>query len=54
MIMYHEEKKYIIPKFFINNYDNQIIDAYIQKDAGEFLLDWLNKIEKHNKIFISW
>ena len=47
MIMYNEGKKYIIPKFFINNYDNQIIDTYIQKDAGEFLLNLLDKIEKH-------
>ena len=46
MIMYNEGKKYIIPKFFINNYDNQIIDTYIQKDAGEFLLNLLDKIGK--------
>ena len=44
--MYHEDKKYIKPNFFINNYDNQIIDIYNQKDAFEFLLDLFDKIEK--------
>ena len=41
-------KKNILSQiFFIKNYDNQIIDIYNQKDAGEFLLDLFDKIEKH-------
>ena len=47
MIMYHDDKKYIKPNFFIKNYDNQIIDIYNKKDAGEFLLDLLDKVEKY-------
>ena len=47
MIMYHNDKKYIKPNFFINNYDKYIIDIYNQKDASEFLIDLFDKIEKH-------
>ena len=47
MIIYHKDRKYIKPNFFINNYDKQIIDIYNQKDAFEFLIDLLDKIEKH-------
>jgi len=47
MIMYHKDRKYIKQNFFINNYDNQIIDIYNQKDAFEFLFDLFDKIEKH-------
>jgi len=47
MIKYHNDKKYIKPNFFINNYDKYIIDIYNQKDASEFLIDLFDKIEKH-------
>ena len=44
---------YIIPEYFINNYDNEIIDVDIQKDAGEFLLDLLDKLENRLSIYES-
>ena len=39
-------KSFISPSYFIENYDNQIINIYDQQDAYEFLLDLIDKLEK--------
>ena len=37
--------KYISPIDFINNYDNEKIDINTQKDASEFILNFLDKLD---------
>lgn len=42
----NKNKNYIETNDFINNYDDEKINIYEQKDAHEFFLDLIDKLEK--------